>query len=263
MAGKITKYLLKKSSYLLLLCLGYYPILKAQEKVNFEFSFLTEREGLSNNRILCMLKDSDGFLWIGTIDGLNRYDGSHFVVFKTNHKDTTTLANNAVHALCEDKDGNIWAATEDGISYYSKKTNKFQNFKKLNGQKFARCSQIICDKNGDIWFVSGDGLFHLSKKTRKIRSLFQNPANINSISSNDIFSLKEYASENSIWIATATGVNYVDINSEQFYNATNNPAKYPFLNNHEINILTINDDKLIFADYTQSKIIVAGLRDKK
>lgn len=247
----------------MLLYIGCYSTLKAQEKINFEFSFLTEREGLSNNRILCMMKDSDGFLWIGTIDGLNRYDGSHFVVFKSNHRDSTTLANNAVHALCEDKDGNIWASTDDGICYYDKKTNKFQSFKELNGQKFASCYLIICDKKGDIWFSCGLGLFHLSKKTKIIKSLFHNPAQTNSISSDDVYSLKEYPQENIVWIATGRGLNYADINSGKFYNAANNPKKYPFLNDHAINKLTIDNNELVFADRTQSKVITVDLLDKK
>src|SRR6218665_928596 len=263
MAGKITRHLLKKSIYLLLIGLACCPVLKGQEKLNFEFAFLTEENGLSNNRILCMIKDKDGFLWIGTADGLNRYDGSHFIAFKTNHKDATTLANNAVHALCEDKEGNIWAGTDDGISYYDKKTNKFQSFKELDGQKFARCYHIICDKKGDIWFADGMGLYHLSKKTKVITSMVKNPASANAISNDDILAIKEYPQGNAVWIATAKGVNYVDIDTKKFYNFIDNPLKLPFFNDHEINKLTIDNNNLIFFDFTESKIVVVNLLTKK
>ncbi|GAB3505190.1 hypothetical protein GCM10027442_08190 [Emticicia fontis] len=238
-------------------------MLVAQEKLNFEFSFLTEEDGLSNNRILCMMRDRDGFMWIGTIDGLNRYDGKHFTVFKVNHKDSTTLASNAVHSLCEDKEGNIWVATDDGIGYYDKKLGKFQNYKEQGGQKLARCYIVICDKKGDIWFAGELGLYHLSMQTKKITSLFHNTTTKNSISSDDIFSLKEYPQENSLWIATSTGLNYLDIKSNKFYNIRNNPAKLPYLNGHEINKFTIDNDKLIFADFTQSKIVVTDFKTKR
>ncbi|RFS17171.1 two-component regulator propeller domain-containing protein [Emticicia sp. C21] len=263
MAGKITKYLLKKSLFVLLLWLGFCHLLIGQEKLNYEFSFLKEEDGLSNNHIVSMLRDRDGFLWIATIDGLNRYDGSHFTVFKADYKGSTTLANNAVHGLCEDKDGNIWATTDDGICYYNKKTNKFQSYKELNGQKFARCYFIICDKKGDIWFAGDMGLYHLAKKTQKITSLFRNSGPVNSISDDDIYSIKEYPQENMIWIATVRGVNYIDINTKKFYNSTNNPAKFSFLNTNVINTLTINNNHLIFADEIRLKIVVVNLLNKK
>lgn len=247
----------------MLLWLAQCPTLLAQGKLNFEFSFLTEKDGLSNNHILSMIKDRDGFLWIGTLDGLNRYDGSHFVIFKTNHKDATTLANNAVHSLCEDTEGNIWAGTDDGVCYYDKRTNKFQSFKEFKGQKFARCFHIACDKNGDIWFADGLGLYRLSKKTKTITALLHDPASANSISNDDIQALKTYQQGNGLFIATANGVNYIDINTGKLYNATNNPAKLPFLNSHEINTLAIDDNELIYADRTQSKIVVVDLLKKR
>lgn len=238
-------------------------MLTAQEKLNFEFSFLKEKDGLSNDRILCMIKDSDGFLWIGTTDGLNRYDGSHFVVFKSNHKDPTTLVNNSVHALCEDKEGNIWAATDGGICIYNKKTNKFKNYKEFNDQILDRCFSISCDAKGDVWFAGGMGLYHFSKKTKAITSLLKKSGLSNSISNDDIYTIKLYAKENNLWIATAEGVNRLDLESGKFSNYRNDSTKATFFNNHEINSLTIDNDKLIYADYTESKIVVIDIPQKK
>ncbi|HRF18212.1 MAG TPA: two-component regulator propeller domain-containing protein, partial [Chitinophagaceae bacterium] len=77
----------------------------------FIFSHLNTKEGLSDNVVTCFLKDSQGRLWIGTINGLNRYDGAHFYVFKKS-ADNHSLFNGNITALCEDKAGNIWGSTE-------------------------------------------------------------------------------------------------------------------------------------------------------
>ena len=84
----------------------------AQEKVHY----LTIDDGLANNTITCIFRDKQGFMWFGTYDGLNRYDG--YVFKKYNHiiGDTTSLAGNEIRAIAEDNNGKHWIAAETGIS---------------------------------------------------------------------------------------------------------------------------------------------------
>ncbi|MCK7536674.1 MAG: hypothetical protein MZV63_39770 [Marinilabiliales bacterium] len=71
--------------------------------------------GLSQTSIHCLLQDKRGFLWIGTQDGLNRYDGYSFKSFKNEPHDTASISNNYIHCLFEDSQGNIWSWNKSGI----------------------------------------------------------------------------------------------------------------------------------------------------
>lgn len=92
---------------------------------NFRFEHFTTEQGLSENYIYTIIQDSKGFLWIGTHDGLNRYDGYRFKKFKHNPADSNSLPNNTINSICEDKDGNIWLGTNAGICKYDPAKNKF------------------------------------------------------------------------------------------------------------------------------------------
>lgn len=89
--------------------------------------YLGIEKGLSNNNVTCIFKDHYGFMWFGTFQGLNRYDGYDFKVFKNKLEDTTSLANNYVSAIAEDQDNNMWVGTPHGISIYSSLTSKFSS----------------------------------------------------------------------------------------------------------------------------------------
>ena len=84
----------------------------SQNNTSFE-KFSTE-QGLSQNSIMRILQDSRGFLWICTINGLNRYDGYQFKIFRNIPGDSTSLSNNKILSICEDKSGNIWIGTYGG-----------------------------------------------------------------------------------------------------------------------------------------------------
>ena len=81
-------------------------------KPELKFKKLDTRNGLSNSQVNCIMKDSKGFVWIGTKYGLDRYDGTRFRVFQSNTKDTTTLISDYIDNLTEDSDGNIWVQQE-------------------------------------------------------------------------------------------------------------------------------------------------------
>src|SRR5215510_1195493 len=80
----------------------------------FTFSHIGEKDGLSNGVINCFLKDSRGILWIGTNNGLNRFDGSNFYTYNVS-RTGNSIPNGDIRTLCEDKKGNIWGGTDDGI----------------------------------------------------------------------------------------------------------------------------------------------------
>lgn len=92
------------------------------------FSHLDQKQGLSQNTATAFLQDRDGFVWVGTQDGLNQYDGYSFKVFRTVANDTNSLTDNFILALTEDSGGNIWVGTRNGLCVFSKRTGKFYRY---------------------------------------------------------------------------------------------------------------------------------------
>src|SRR5688572_12652433 len=99
------------------------------------FKRLTHANGLSNDKVNCILQDKRGFTWIGTDDGLNRYDGNNFIVFKHIPGQSSSVSGNTITGLHEDKDGIMWIATADGgISRYDYRLAPGQQFRQYKHQ---------------------------------------------------------------------------------------------------------------------------------
>ena len=229
-----------------------------------EFQHIQEAQGLSYNMVNCLLQDRDGYLWVGTYSGLNRFDGSHFTVFKADRQRASSLGNNIVHDLCEDKVGNLWLATDDGISQYSRRTGQFRNIRSTGAQVFGQCLNILCDRTGQIWFSTArTGLFRLDPKADQFTHFSHQSAQLASLSSNDITKngLLEDSSRTGLWITTEKGgLNYLDITSGQFVNYQNNPLRLPIFQNHHTSALAIDGtNRLIFADNTDQRILFYDL----
>jgi ligand-binding sensor domain-containing protein len=101
----------------------------------YQFQHINSDLGLSSNSVTCILKDHIGYLWIGTYDGLNKYNGYDFKIYKHNPDDLSSIGANAIQTLFEDKQGNIWVGTFDGgLSKYDPLTEKFYTYLKILSQ---------------------------------------------------------------------------------------------------------------------------------
>ncbi len=145
---------------------GIYASTAAKEKAalsNLNFYRLSNDEGLSQASANVIFKDSDGFIWIGTDDGLNRYDGKEVKSYYYRFNDTTTIAANEIYGICEDQKGRIWVGHfNSGISILDKKTEKFRRLASVPGKPGKLSSNHIygmfCDKNGLIWARTIQGI---------------------------------------------------------------------------------------------------------
>jgi sensor histidine kinase YesM len=226
------------------------------------FDHLTEKEGLSYNNVTDMLRDKDGYLWIATTFGLNRYDGSKFDVFKRNRKDSSSLINNLVTALCEDKKGNIWGSTEEGIFCYDKFQKSFKSYRHTNKAIYPRLHSIVCDKREFIWAGCDYGLVKLDPNTKVFEYYTHNPADLNSIS-HSVVGKRAIAfdhSENGLWIATANGLNFFNFESKVFSNFRNTNDTIIF-NNHNINALHLGRMNVLWMFDEKTKEII-GINTK-
>ena len=138
--------------------------LYSQSNIRYYFKTLDIQDGLLQNTVNAILQDKQGFMWFGTKDGLNRFDGLSFRIFK---KENSALGNNFITALHEDKEGNIWVGTDAGVYVYNPLLEDFTVFDRVSdtGDMISRAvTRIESDEDSDIWIsVDYQGLFHFDR----------------------------------------------------------------------------------------------------
>ncbi|HTL08050.1 MAG TPA: two-component regulator propeller domain-containing protein [Chitinophagaceae bacterium] len=131
----------------------------AQQQL-LKFDHLDIASGLSQNNVACVLQDSRGFMWFGTRDGLNKYDGYKFTIYRHSNTDPYSISNNFITALVEDSSGNIWVGTRGGLSRYDRRTDRFQRFTSdKNNPRGLSGNLVTCvavDYTGAIWVGTSD-----------------------------------------------------------------------------------------------------------
>lgn len=161
--------MLKALKILFLLCLGWFPhIIWAQsytlkEDYQSKFYNLSQKDGLSHNKVLDIYQDRCGYLWFATIDGLNRYDGYEFVVYKNIPGDSSSLSGNLVTCITEDPYGDLWIGTHYGLNKYDRKSNSFIRYMKHPkglsiSDNYVRA--FHCSQEGILWIETADGVLN-------------------------------------------------------------------------------------------------------
>ena len=122
--------------FVFLQAIGFFAI--AQKPNNIRFEHLGIDQGLSQSNVVCILQDSRGFMWFGTRDGLNKYDGYKFTVYKNKADDKNSISNNYIQAIKESTNGCFWIATRGGgLNRYDRQKNKFISFKHDPKNKYS------------------------------------------------------------------------------------------------------------------------------
>jgi signal transduction histidine kinase/ligand-binding sensor domain-containing protein/DNA-binding response OmpR family regulator len=136
-------------------------VLASNAQNSLPIRYIGIENGLSNNSVTSLLQDSYGFLWVGTYDGLNRYDGYSFKVYRHRLNDSTTLVNNRVSAIVEDQENRLWIGTKKGLSIYSNITHRFstvyyQPVAGKKGEKIAfdvAANELSVDNKGNVFIA--------------------------------------------------------------------------------------------------------------
>ncbi len=206
-------------------------------------------EGLSNGNVNAIIQDKYGFLWIATDDGLNRYDGYEFKVYKNVPGNPNSLIDNRVWDLKEDKDGNLWIATYEGVSYFARLTNKFTNYEidtlvvpRDSGNPLA--VSVLIDSFDDVWVGTvGAGALKLNKSSNKFQKvLLSDDQQINTAL--DI-TLAMTENENTIYTGNlSSGLIYYDRNKGEFNKVEfKGDGELPDFQNFNENITKLYPDK--------------------
>lgn len=149
--------------YLFLLLFTIYTINCVSVLANNDYSFkhYNTDNGLSQNTVHSIFQDNLGFMWFGTKDGLNRFDGTNFKLFK--FSTDSDLSDNVFHRILQDSNDNIWVSTEDGVYIYDIYQEHFHRFDKYTPENYSVhgvVTEMVADDDGDIWMsVEGKGIF--------------------------------------------------------------------------------------------------------
>ena len=129
---------------------------------NLSFNSLSTTDGLSQSEVKCIVKDKYGYLWMGTSDGLNRYDGYTFEIFRNNPRDSNSVTNNTIQDLQVDALGNIWINTIQGLSVYDIDKNFFFNYKNKSDEPNSISNddlkRLFLDSDSNMWISTQSGV---------------------------------------------------------------------------------------------------------
>jgi len=207
-----------------LCCLATYTAPVSSQKDFFKFSNFGENEGLSNTRVLKVVTDRQGFIWVATQEGLYRYDGYNFKVFKHDPENSKSLAHNYVQALFIDSFDRLWVGSRGGVLHqYNAEREEFSRFKINSGSSDSSGGQsavfsLAEDKDGYLWVATfGAGLKQFNLKNNQfVRSYRHNPDDVGSIGDDKLYSVL-IDGKGILWVGTRNGgLNRFDKVSETF-----------------------------------------------
>lgn len=181
------------------------------QKFNRKFVQITTEEGLSQSHVKTIYQDSRGFMWFGTDDGLNRYDGRTFKIYTAGNNTSQRLVHSSINAIYPRNKQELWICTNLGVSIYNMHTDEVKTFHHLENLNVKVCLQ---DKQGFIWFGTQTGLYLYNPVTDSMR-VFKSTKSPKSISNNHVFTIYQDKQDN-IWIGTEYGLNLWNRTDENF-----------------------------------------------
>ena len=217
--------------YLAVVFLLYLFSINGTAQNNISFNHLTVENGLSQSAVTCILQDKDGFMWFGTQDGLNRYDGYNFKVFKNIADDSTSLSDNFIFSIYEDESGILFIETQSGkLNKYNPLNESFVIVSRddinLQKAKMNSVSAIYYDKSDVVWtggLSKETGLKMENKKTGETKIYIHSPNDKFSLSDNKVYSILR-DSKGSLWIGTVNGLDKLDEKTGKFQHFKNIPG---------------------------------------
>lgn len=213
-----------KKSWILICLLIPFQLLA--QPSHYRFHRYDTRDGLASSTVNALAEDSYGFIWVGTADGLCRFDGYSFKVFRKSYGHENGLNSNWITALLALDNGDLWVGTEEGLLYFDSRSEKFtQVHKELNIQP-TYISKILPDGKGNLWVGTKAGLFFITAD-KKVTGFKPVKGDTTSLSQENIFDLL-LDRQNRLWVSTSRGGLNLMLPDKKsfrvFRNAPKNPA---------------------------------------
>lgn len=221
-------------------------------KNQIKFNPLSIEDGLSESVVYCILQDSYGFMWFGTQDGLNRYDGNKFSVYKNDNEKADSICDNEVRCLIEDKYKNIWIGTENGLSKYDREKDCFMNFKSdiniPHSLPKNEIRKIIEDGAGNLWIGTyGGGLVFYDVADNLFFTCTGNGDDVSNLRDKRIIDIVKDRNENLVIGTWGGGVNLYDIKSKKFIHFTLTDDEESNISNMRVNAVYRDRENVLWA----------------
>ncbi len=181
---------------------------------NINFKNITSEDGLLQGTVETIIQDDQGYIWLGTNDGLCRYNGYEFKIYKHDEELENSITNNYIVDIKQDNSGNIWVGTANGLSKIDTKTDLITNYNMNDEEKSLshyNIGDILITKSGDVLVGTSDGLNIYNEKKDEFYRIFNKDSDL---SSQFIRSLAEDENQN-IWVATNNGIDKIDIKNNK------------------------------------------------
>ena len=177
------------------------------------FEHLTEKDGLSQGCAYAILQDSRGFMWVGTQDGLNRYDGYGFKVYYSGVRDSTSLATGFIIDIAEGRNGVLWLGGEEVLTRFDPGTGLFRHFRHDPDDPaslaYGAVETVMEDRRGGVWAGTQSGLSYMDPEAEGTFQRFQHdPNDPGTLSGNFVLNVHEDRAGR-IWVLTNRGLNRV------------------------------------------------------
>ncbi|MFZ6013669.1 MAG: ligand-binding sensor domain-containing protein, partial [Bacteroidota bacterium] len=217
----------------------------AQEK-DIKFHHITVDDGLSSNTVNAVIRDSRGFIWISTGNGVSRYDGYTFTNFRSHEKDSFSISSNITYVVFEDRHQRLWVGSQKGLDLLNRSLDRFD-------QHFfydIPVRSIYQDRSGNLWVGSDRGLYWFDEEQKKFTKPFSILFDTRNVIYNTIPTIAEDHQGN-LWVGTSNAGIYVyDFQSKTFKRFYHQTGIEGTLSNNDVrSIISCKDHKIWISTY--------------
>jgi ligand-binding sensor domain-containing protein len=200
---------------------------------------ISTTDGLSQSSVIVIHQDKLGQMWLGTRDGLNKYDGSKFTIFRNDVTNKHSISNNDILSIEEDNTGKIWVGTYNGLNCYDPVNNRFTRYlhTKTNHTISSNAIWSIKEIGDEMWFGTSKGITIYNKKTNRFTSVFHSDTDDTTVPSNNIITVHK-SKKGEIWIGTTKGLCKLISRKNGKYIFKN----YPLNSVDQLNVVAITED---------------------
>jgi PAS domain S-box-containing protein len=191
------------------------------------FGHITVAEGLADQRVQALLQDRAGFMWFGTNNGLDRFDGHRIVSFREDPDDPSSLSGNVITDLLEDRTGKFWVATRSGLNLFDPRTERFKRYLHDPADPTSLSDNSVMtlheDREGTIWVGTFGGLNRFDRATGTFTRFVRDPADPRSLGNDSVLAILDDRS-GALWIGTLGGLDLLDRRTRTFSHHRHDPA---------------------------------------